>query len=365
MNWGIHNCCKQHRVKARKNLTLMLFYDPTKGGITFRIPKWIRFPLFGLSIAIVLGVLYTMTYIADLECQLAYERSESQSVEYAVVKKETVIDSLEKTETKRLVQLKTLGALALKLEDELNDLQAYKEVIDTKLSSTEKTTDEQPDSLTISRNSAEVSSAPSSLAKEAEGDRDPVFKRTSPATLNDLSDSSLDFSVEVDRLLDEMATALVEIDEEEATLEVIEEQVDEILPFWDAYPSVIPVADTYVTSPYGMRRNPLGSGYEFHSGVDFKAYYQDVWATASGTVTFAGYTNGYGNLVVIDHGYGLMTKYAHNSKILVEEGDVVERYDLISKSGNSGRSSGPHLHYEVLLDGETQNPLDYIYEGDK
>ncbi len=140
--------------------------------------------------------------------------------------------------------------------------------------------------------------------------------------------------------------------------------MDEILPYWDAYPGVLPLEDTYITSPYGYRRNPFRSGVEFHKGVDLKAYYQDIWATGSGVVIYSGYNSGYGYLVIIDHGYGLVTKYAHNSKLFVEEGDVVERYDVVAKSGNSGRSSGPHLHYEILENGETQDPMTFIYKGE-
>jgi murein DD-endopeptidase MepM/ murein hydrolase activator NlpD len=173
------------------------------------------------------------------------------------------------------------------------------------------------------------------------------------------------FELEINRLTEELQKSLGQMSIESTMYEKRDEKVDEMLPYWEAYPSIIPVANTYVTSPYGYRKNPFGrKSYEFHSGVDFKARYQDVWASGSGIVTYAGYNNGYGYMIIIDHGYGLVTKYAHNSKLKVEVGDLVERYDVIAKSGNSGRSSGPHLHYEVLLNGETQNPLDYIDKGE-
>lgn len=375
MNWGIHNGAREHKVKARKNLTLMLFYDPTKGGITFRIPKWIRFPLMIIPVAILLGVLYTMNYIADLESQLAYERLEVQSGEYVIYNKDAEISELEITEEKRYDQLQALGALTVRLKDELESLKAYKDIIDEKLGSTEKTTDTQPDRASFGRSSARTVGE---LAKESVEERSD-FKMVTPSLAAELDISDFmpdesreelvamgdDFSDEVDRLLSELNIALDQLEEEENLYEAREEQVDEILPYWDAYPSVLPVSDSYITSPYGMRRNPFGYGYEFHSGIDLSAYYQDVWATGEGVVTYSGYTNGYGYLVVIDHGYGFMTKYAHNSRLLVKEGDAVDRYDVIARSGNSGRSSGPHLHYEILLDGETQNPMDYIYEGEE
>lgn len=137
--------------------------------------------------------------------------------------------------------------------------------------------------------------------------------------------------------------------------------IDHALAFEQAYPSVLPLYPTYMTSDYGKRRAPKGKGTDFHYGVDLKADYQDVWATGSGVVTYAGYLNSYGYLVVVDHGYGITTKYAHNSKILVEKGQTVERYHVIAISGNTGNSTGPHLHYEIEFDGVSQNPMDIIY----
>lgn len=369
MNWGIQNIVKEHKVKARKNLTLMLFYDPTKGGITLRIPKWIRFPIMTLAVVAVLSVLYTWGYIADLESQVAENKAIAQSEEYVIFNKDAEIVDLVETDAARYEQLQTLSMLTIKLNDELEILKGYKSIIDEKLGTTEKSTDTVPTKVsTISRATDEDSFDGAPMVAATEEVSEVSFKTSvrvkESLTTQEIEVMSDDFSSEVDRLLAELSVALNQIEEEEDSYEIRDEQVDEILPFWDAYPSVLPVADTYITSPYGYRRNPFGSGYEFHSGVDFKAYYQDVWATGDGVVTYSGYTNGYGYLVIVDHGYGLVTKYAHNSELLVEEGDEVKRYDVLSTSGNSGRSSGPHLHYEVLLYGETQNPLEYIYEGE-
>jgi murein DD-endopeptidase MepM/ murein hydrolase activator NlpD len=86
-------------------------------------------------------------------------------------------------------------------------------------------------------------------------------------------------------------------------------------------------------------------------------------APADGHVVFAGYHSAFGNMVVIDHGYGITTKYAHSSHILVEVGDRILRGDMIAKVGNTGRSTGPHLHYEVHKDGRPRNPMYYLRGG--
>lgn len=356
MNWGLQNGTKIHKVKARKNLTVMVITDPTKTGVTFRVPKWLRFPLMILPVIVLMGVLYTYGYIADLESQLAAERSNAQSSAYTILKKEDTIETLEEKDAKRFDQLESLATLTVTLKSRLSELEAYKNVIDDKLGSTDKTTD------TVPTRSTSTNRTPKTSALDKEEALALVDDVTESAAVSE--EETLIFAEEVDRLLGEVGGAIGEIDTEKDSYEKIETQVDELLPYWDAYPGVLPLEGTYVTSPYGYRRNPFGNGVEFHSGVDLKARYQDIWATGSGIVTYAGYNNGYGYLVIIDHGYGLVTKYAHNSKLFVEQGDLVERYDVIATSGNSGRSSGPHLHYEILENGETQDPMTFIYKGE-
>jgi murein DD-endopeptidase MepM/ murein hydrolase activator NlpD len=126
-------------------------------------------------------------------------------------------------------------------------------------------------------------------------------------------------------------------------------------------PSVWPVVGR-LDSGFGGRRNPFGgSSFEFHSGQDIHASYGDpVVAGASGRVTFVGSQNGYGQLIVIDHGGGLTTRYGHLSHIDVTEGQAVERAQFIGRVGSSGRSTGPHLHYEIRINDEPVDPLQYL-----
>jgi murein DD-endopeptidase MepM/ murein hydrolase activator NlpD len=85
-------------------------------------------------------------------------------------------------------------------------------------------------------------------------------------------------------------------------------------------------------------------------------------ATADGVITFAGYQSGYGNIVTIDHGYGIQTRYAHNYKVHVSSGQKVKRYDIVAQVGNSGRSTGAHCHYEVRIRGVAVDPINYILD---
>lgn len=127
-----------------------------------------------------------------------------------------------------------------------------------------------------------------------------------------------------------------------------------------ATPSVRPLAG-WITSSFGYRVSPFTGQKEFHSGLDISNKSgTDIIATAQGKVTYAGQKFLIGNLIIIDHGYGRVTKYGHLKKILVEKGQEVKRGDLIGTVGMTGRTTGPHLHYEVRINGTPENPLKYI-----
>ncbi|MDP2211674.1 MAG: peptidoglycan DD-metalloendopeptidase family protein [Candidatus Aquicultor sp.] len=116
-----------------------------------------------------------------------------------------------------------------------------------------------------------------------------------------------------------------------------------------------------ITSGYGMRRHPILGYSRMHTGVDFKAAHgSPVYASHSGTVIMAGRMGGYGKTVVISHGGGLSTLYGHNSQLLVSVGQDVERGDAIANAGSTGLSTGPHLHFEVRVNGSPQNPMNWL-----
>ena len=129
-------------------------------------------------------------------------------------------------------------------------------------------------------------------------------------------------------------------------------------------PSIPPVQKGYVHSGFGYRKDPFDGKVRFHYGLDFAVNTgTKIYAPADGKIKFAGRQGGFGNVLKIDHGNGNRTLFAHLSKFKVKQGAQVKRGDLVAISGNTGRSAGPHLHYEVHKYGTPQNPLDYFFSG--
>lgn len=125
-------------------------------------------------------------------------------------------------------------------------------------------------------------------------------------------------------------------------------------------PSIWPT-EGWISSPFGMRRSPFTGRREFHKGIDISNRRgTPIYASAKGTVSFSGVDGGYGNSVVIRHGAGVMTRYAHMRRYIVKPNQTVTRGQLIGYMGSTGRSTGPHLHYEVRLNGVVVNPMRYI-----
>ena len=126
-------------------------------------------------------------------------------------------------------------------------------------------------------------------------------------------------------------------------------------------PSGRPVREGYISSYFGERMDPFNGEDAFHKGVDFASGAgSDVLAVASGIVTWAGPREGYGNLVELNHGNGYVTRYAHAARTLVTVGDEVERGQAVAVVGSTGRSTGPHVHFEVLKDGRQIDPMAFV-----
>lgn len=132
-----------------------------------------------------------------------------------------------------------------------------------------------------------------------------------------------------------------------------------------AIPAFMPVKDYRYTSSYGVRYDPFNGGSAMHAGVDMAGSLgEPIYASAGGTVLQAGRANGYGNLIELDHGMGIDTRYGHLSKILVKPGDHVRQGQLIGRMGSTGRSTGTHLHFEVRVDGRSVNPRPFLDASD-
>jgi murein DD-endopeptidase MepM/ murein hydrolase activator NlpD len=147
-------------------------------------------------------------------------------------------------------------------------------------------------------------------------------------------------------------------------LRVVEAQLDRVRPGAErrqalaaATPSIWPVTGG-LSSSYGVRRDPFTGSTEFHSGLDIPADKgEPVRATADGRVLSARWSGNFGNLVVVDHGYGINTRYGHLSRFAVFEGQTLHKGDIVGFVGSTGRSTSPHVHYELLLNGRPANPL--------
>lgn len=177
-----------------------------------------------------------------------------------------------------------------------------------------------------------------------------VIKNSKLATLSESE-------IELQRLIEEYQNQITEIETEIRLLaikNISEEYVGGIM----AWP--VP-GYTRITSPFGMRTHPITGVYKLHTGVDIGAPMGASFIAANdGVVTYAGWNNAYGNMVIIDHGGGITTLYAHGSEILVEIGQTVLKSTPVLKVGSTGYSTGAHAHFEVRINGQYVEPLDYI-----
>ena len=167
-------------------------------------------------------------------------------------------------------------------------------------------------------------------------------------------------------LLDSLSANLGNLQKSVDTQEVSLFELDEFFKDQSSLlahtPSIWPTRG-FVTSTFGFRRSPFTNMQEMHEGLDVATQVgSPIMAPANGVVTRAFFHSGYGNVVEIDHGYGVVTRYGHNSKNMVKPGQLVKRGGLIAEVGSTGHSTGPHLHYEVLLNGVPVNPDHYILE---
>ena len=194
-----------------------------------------------------------------------------------------------------------------------------------------------------------VDKLPSLIQARAMGGGTEVRRTTETAALSSMLNTEDTFGL--------MRTLLESI---ESRLSLVRTAVDRRNALAAATPSMWP-AHGWLTSSWGMRTDPVKGGPDFHPGLDIAGERgQPVFATASGRISFAGYNGDYGNMVVVDHGFGLQTRYGHMLATKARVGDTVNRGDQIGQVGATGKSTGNHLHYEVLANGRLLNPLQLL-----
>ena len=176
-------------------------------------------------------------------------------------------------------------------------------------------------------------------------------------TSSKLNDLLISASSMIDKLSGEVKV------QESSYSEIFKKQQDN-QEFFQHFPALKPMDGEYGVNDFGMRKHPVLGIMKFHEGIDIiNDIGTPVYAPADGTIEFAGHSGGgYSIIMIVKHGYGYETLYGHLSKTIAKEGQKVKRGDLIARSGNTGLVSGPHLHYEVHLNGIRQNPIDYFMD---
>lgn len=277
---------------------------------------------------------------------------------------------LQEIESKKLkVQNRQLKAQFQVVESKLEDLDSSLERVQSFMTKLRLITDTNDD-----QRSLKLTVGPGNQAAEMDESiesRDPAAIQKDEDTLSILKKPILDSAKgELARSEENKFTSLsIRIDRAIRKSELKEQGV---LDLWEmlsmqqslirATPSIRP-SRGYVTSEFGYRPSPISGHLKLHQGLDFGAPPgAPVYATADGVVSFSGFDSEYGKLVSIDHGYGVVTRYAHNSELFTVVGQKVKRGDVISAVGNTGRSTGPHCHYEVRVNGVPVDPANYILE---
>jgi murein DD-endopeptidase MepM/ murein hydrolase activator NlpD len=201
----------------------------------------------------------------------------------------------------------------------------------------------------------------SRLVEQAKLNPDEFSFNQLPSMGGPLDSSQVEIHVQ-DELLSKMTSMLEEIQNKAQELTVLESIMLSHHIKQESRLEGKPISTGWLSSYYGIRKDPFSGLPSMHKGLDFAGKEgEPVLATGAGIITWSGSRYGYGELVEIDHGDGLVTRYGHNKEVNVKIGDVVTKGQIIAEMGNTGRSTGAHVHYEVIRKGKQQDPLPYVY----
>lgn len=204
------------------------------------------------------------------------------------------------------------------------------------------------------------------LAEEAKIPDNEFNFQQSPSSGGPLIESNEDKPKSLAELLQSITTLEDALEHEEKQLKMLESVSFGHHIENTRYLSGRPITKGWLSSYFGVRKDPFNGKPAMHKGVDFAGSENaDIIATASGVVSWAGERYGYGQLIEINHGDGLKTRYGHNKTIEVSVGDVVNKGQVIAKMGSTGRSTGPHVHYEILRNNRQIDPTKYVYRKAK
>ena len=256
----------------------------------------------------------------------------------------------------------TLDGAAPSVVEELKDRIATQ---DEHLASASRESQEQLDALTarigqLNAHILRIDALGRRLVSMADMD-DGEFNFDEPPARGGPDSGDLGASAESDEIAGMLDSLALRIDDRSDQISVLEQLLTDRRVSEEQRPEGRPVASGWLSSYYGKRSDPFSGKKRFHGGIDFAGNEgSDVLAVAAGVVTWSGERQGYGTLVEVSHGNGLVTRYAHNKENLVEVGETVKKGQKIALMGRSGRATGPHVHFEVLNEGRRVNPLKFV-----
>lgn len=313
--------------KKKKIFTIMIIPHSERSTLSISIPLWI-FQAIGIGLIISFSTLliFANTY-QNQKVELAEYKMKAE--EYDLLRGQ--MDYFAKETEMIQERMKTLKKLDSDIRDLIKDDPAIEKLEDdhTILQAYNEKDDDDLFRIASMGGSFEISSNPTTIREHMNLDI---------ANMNE------------------------EVEIRETSLEDLKSGVEERHERLAATPSIWPVNNARITSPFGYRRSPFTGRQEFHRGIDLaNSYGAPIYATHDGVVSFSGYRGGYGWTIVISNDQGFSTLYAHNSTNLVSVGKRVSKGDLIARIGTSGSTTGPHVHYEVEVNGRLVNPREYMY----
>ncbi len=295
--------------------SLNIYTDHHHKKHTFKIRKlFILFFILTIAFAITASVLLT-NLNKDLNSALNAKESNLKELNENATQQKEEIETL----TNEFVSINEKIESISNLETEIRNLTGLEKDISTNLAS-----------IQVSRSSS---------------------VRTSFSAIKAVSNTN--FETATDQMNNQLDDKLEEMNE---LIDEVEAQIEYLSSYPDAWP-------TYgrISSGYGYRYHPITGRRQFHAALDIaNSRNTPIYASGKGKVIYSGYYGGYGYCVIIDHGYGYKTLYAHNNRLLVSRGDWVEKDDIIAKMGNTGTSTGYHVHFEVIQNGRKINPYNTL-----
>jgi len=375
---------RSHR--QRKYISLMLVPSYSSGRTrSLRIPRGVFYciiiAIFAVS-AVTAGFYlrserfadqyrYTREYLYDTQEEFATFRAQSEE-DQALLLEESALIYEQLTEEQRMARIEQ-NLLRQQQQNALNDLYRQMDELEYMI----REFDERQQAVIDGLSSRTIIPAVSALFDRMNESRDVLLYYSvllndpEPNVDDNLADvgfvsfSALDsYAPVTEEALTERITLLsAELELQVQLMEELESYRQRMDPHLRNFPTLWPIS-AQISSEFGWRRNPKGGGGgEFHSGIDLRSPTgTPIRAAGGGTVTFSGWQGGYGQVVVINHGSGITTLYAHNSANLVSVGQRVERGDIIARVGTTGRTTGAHLHFEIMHNGRPVNPRPYMME---